>query len=639
MKKILFLLYVLTISAGLTAQRNCGTMDYYNQQLSADPTLDQRRQEIETFTENFIANGGMQSGNRAIVTIPVVVHVVYNTAAQNVSDAQIQSQIDVLNADFHKLNTDWTSTPTVFQGLVADCEIQFCLAQRDPNGNATNGIVRVSTATTSFSQNNNVKFTASGGDDAWPSSSYLNIWVCPLSGGLLGYAQFPGGSASTDGVVITYTGFGNTGTAAAPFDLGRTATHEVGHWLNLYHIWGDDGTACTGSDNCADTPNQADENYGCPAFPNVSCSNGPNGDMFMNYMDYTNDACMFMFTAGQKARMQALFATGGSRVSLLSSLGCQPPVASNCAAVTGLSASAITQNSASISWTGVSGNPHYDVFYKPSASVNWLSVSTNNTSITLTNLNSGTIYNYKVETRCRNGSRNSTLTLSFTTTGSSGCTDAYESNGTLATAKAIPLSTIIKGLISSSTDNDYFKFANNASQPNVAVILTGLPADYNIRLYNSAGTQVASSLNTGTADESIVYNNAAVDSYYVRVSGNSGAFNTGTCYTLVAAISRNAFRYNNTLQDFLTPDAPILELFPNPTTGSVNVNMDLGEAESTVTVSVFDYTGREIRAYRYENVSGLMQSTLNLQDVPNGLYHVLVNSQLGSISRKLVLAK
>jgi hypothetical protein len=140
------------------------------------------------------------------------------------------------------------------------------------------------------------------------------MWVCQLSSNLLGYAQFPGGPAQTDGVVILHSAFGTTGTAAAPFDRGRTATHEIGHWLNLFHIWGDDGTGCNGTDEVDDTPNQADENTGCPGFPSPSCANDPNGDMFMNYMDYTDDACMFMFTAGQVTRMQA--ALDGPRSSI-----------------------------------------------------------------------------------------------------------------------------------------------------------------------------------------------------------------------------------------------------------------------------------------------------------------------------------
>ena len=221
----------------------------------------------------------------------------------------------------------WGQVPSVWTGLVADCQIQFCLASKDPNGNTTTGIRRVKTTKSSFSDNNYVKYTSKGGDDAWPAADYLNLWVCKLSGGLLGYAQFPGGKAATDGVVITFTGFGTTGTAQAPYNLGRSATHEIGHWLNLRHIWGDDGTKCTGSDLVDDTPNQADENYGCPTFPNVSCNNGPSGDMFVNYMDYTDDRCMFMFTNGQKSRMYATLVTGGSHHSVTISGKCGSQVA------------------------------------------------------------------------------------------------------------------------------------------------------------------------------------------------------------------------------------------------------------------------------------------------------------------------
>ena len=161
-----------------------------------------------------------------------------------------------------------------------------------------------------------MKKTAKGGIAATSPTTKLNLWVCTLSGGILGYAQFPGGASATDGVVILNTGFGRTGTAAAPYNLGRTATHEVGHWLNLRHIWGDDGTACTGSDLVSDTPNQAGENYGKPTYPKVdACTKTSPGVMFMDYMDYTDDAAMFMFSTGQKTRILATFATGGPRAS------------------------------------------------------------------------------------------------------------------------------------------------------------------------------------------------------------------------------------------------------------------------------------------------------------------------------------
>ncbi len=284
--------------------RTCGTMDVHRRLLSEVPSYARARDEIENLALRFAENP--EAAQRPGVTrIPVVVHVVWNTPQQNISDAQINSQIDVLNRDFRRTNADVNSTPAPFLPLTTDARIEFFLANVDPNGAPSTGINRRQTTVASFGSNDAVKAQATGGADAWPADRYLNIWVCQLGGGLLGYAQFPGGPAATDGVVILHSAFGTTGTAAPPFHLGRTATHEIGHWLNLNHIWGDDGTGCSGTDNIADTPNQAGANTGTPAFPHVSCSNGPNGDMFMNYMDYVDDPAMFMFTAGQVARMQA----------------------------------------------------------------------------------------------------------------------------------------------------------------------------------------------------------------------------------------------------------------------------------------------------------------------------------------------
>ncbi|MCB9276985.1 MAG: T9SS type A sorting domain-containing protein [Lewinellaceae bacterium] len=298
-------------------------MQYLEYEQQLDPQRLQRLEAIEKQTREFINNPNrLVTG---VVTIPVVVHVVWNTASENISDAQVISQIDVLNEDFRRLNSDASDTPAMFQSVAADSEIEFCLATVDPNGNPTSGITRTQTSSTSFSTNNNVKFTSSGGHNAWPAGQYLNIWVCDLSGGLLGYAQFPGGSASTDGVVCDYLYFGTIGTATPPFHLGRTATHEVGHWLNLRHIWGDGG--CSVDDFVSDTPLAGSANFtGEPCtFPGPNtCSTGAGDqpDMFQNYMDYSDDGCMNIFTLGQKARMRALFDTGGARQSILSSQAC-----------------------------------------------------------------------------------------------------------------------------------------------------------------------------------------------------------------------------------------------------------------------------------------------------------------------------
>jgi len=285
-------------------RRYCATSEVHRLLLNTDPEYARNRSEIENFADVESARG-FAAAVPKVRTINVVVHVVYKTSQQNISDAQIKSQIRILNEDYAKANADATKVPAVFKPLHADTKIQFKLASKDIFGANSSGITRTKTAKNSFSFNDAVKASSSGGADPWPAHRYLNVWVCNLGGGLLGYAQFPGGPWQKDGVVILHSAFGDTGTATDPFNLGRTATHEVGHWLNLFHIWGDDGTGCNGSDHCADTPNQASENYGKPTFPHVSCKNGPNGDLFMDYMDYVDDDAMFMFTTGQALRMNA----------------------------------------------------------------------------------------------------------------------------------------------------------------------------------------------------------------------------------------------------------------------------------------------------------------------------------------------
>jgi len=298
-------------------------MDVHRRLLRDSQQYAAARARIEAHTLDYGARQpGLTDARTGVTRIPVVVHVVSNTAVQNISDAQIQSQIDVLNRDFRRTNPDVSTVPAAFQPVIADMQCEFFLATTDPAGNPTNGITRNTTAAASFSDDNRVKSAATGGADPWPADRYLNLWVCLLGGGLLGYAQFPGGPAATDGVVITYTAFGNIGTATAPYNLGRTATHEIGHWLNLFHIWGDDQTACTGTDFVADTPNAAGPNFGVPTFPHVTCSNGPNGDMFMNYMDYVDDRAMVMFTAGQLVRVNACL--DGPRASILTAAVSRP---------------------------------------------------------------------------------------------------------------------------------------------------------------------------------------------------------------------------------------------------------------------------------------------------------------------------
>ena len=293
----------MSLDSNPVAQRTCGSMIVYQAMLETVPGFRQQQLEVHEFSQR-IANRSVET-RAGVITIPTVIHVVYENATENISDVQVQSQMNVINADFRARNTDIGKVPAAWKALAADAEIEFVLASADPQGNPTTGITRTKTSVSGFKQPGNpVKFSASGGVDSWDTSKYLNIWVCNLLDGLLGYAQFPGGPATTDGVVILHSAFGIVGTAAAPYNLGRSTTHEVGHFLNLFHIWGDTQN-CGGTDYVSDTPNAQLPNFGKPAFPHISCGNGPDGDMFMNYMDYVEDDTMFMFTVGQVQRMRA----------------------------------------------------------------------------------------------------------------------------------------------------------------------------------------------------------------------------------------------------------------------------------------------------------------------------------------------
>jgi hypothetical protein len=320
--RTLFICLFLSIGIVASAQRECGQLHYLEQQKSLDAGFASRLASIESFLlqQNTSVTSRTESGEEPVIRIPVVVHILYNNASQNVSDAQVRSQIEALNRDFRKLNSDTANIPARFKQYAADVRIEFVLAKADPKGRATTGINRKHTNVTEWKLDDKIKFAAQGGVDAWDSRYYLNIWVGYMRS-TMGYASAPGTDATKDGVVISPNVFGTT-NVSSPFHLGRTATHEVGHWLGLKHIWGD--TYC-GDDLVDDTPKQGSYTTGCPTAFRSSCNNGETGDMYMNYMDYTNDACMNLFTYGQKARMRSMFNAGGPRNTLLQSKGLNDP--------------------------------------------------------------------------------------------------------------------------------------------------------------------------------------------------------------------------------------------------------------------------------------------------------------------------
>lgn len=443
MNKTFYLAFfsVLFCYSAIYGQRNCGTMDHLHESLQSNPQQQENLDRLEKFTTEYTRDFNNKEISGGVITIPTVVHVLYASNAQNISDAQINSQIAVLNDDFRRNNADASNTPGDFLPVAADTEIQFCLTK----------ITRTSTSVSQHGTNDSMKFNSSGGKDVENPTTSLNIWVCGIGGGILGYAQFPGGSANTDGVVVDYRYFGTTGTATAPFDLGRTTTHEVGHWLNLRHIWGDGG--CNVDDFVSDTPSAGGPNYtGSPCNypgPNSCKPKGKPGqdddyDMFQNYMDYSDDGCMNLFTVGQASRMWA--AINNSRPGLINAscdgtapppppaqeicdnnidddgdgqvdcadgdcandAACDttpPPPPGGCDAPTGLSHERRKGGKeARLSWNAVSGANNYTIEVYNSSGSLIASGNVSGTSATVTGVTKNAAYTWRAKANCSSGS-------------------------------------------------------------------------------------------------------------------------------------------------------------------------------------------------------------------------------------------
>lgn len=308
---IFSLLIVSCLSLNLFSQERCGFDEIYRELLK-QPAFVASQARL-----NQLNKTSSKEKTQTVFIIPTVVHVIYKNQSENVSLVQIQSQLDILNEDFRKLNAD---TSNVEQGFSkADVGIEFCLARRDPNGNVTTGVTKTTTTIDNVCDINSSQYYQLA--PIWNPDHYLNIWVCDINNGVAGYAFPPNQIArNRDGLVIQYDNFGSGGSAIAPYDLGRTTTHEIGHWFNLFHPWGNGFNAsCSTDDGIADTPNQGVIYNGCPSLPKLSCGTK---DMLSNFMGYLDDKCMGNFTEGQKDKIRSTIVN--ARPSLLLSKGCLP---------------------------------------------------------------------------------------------------------------------------------------------------------------------------------------------------------------------------------------------------------------------------------------------------------------------------
>ena len=306
-------LFFLTTLSAQTQKRSCYENNQYYDKAA--------HQTLESFTKNYSKHNQNIASSRGAITIPVVVHIVYPTEVENISDEQVFSQITALNRDFNRQNLNLTKVHSDFQSRIANVGFNFCLATIDPDGNPTNGITRTSTQS-DFVYSRDATWiyhTEDGGKTAWDTNQYLNIWVTKING-FLGFASKPfENSPDEDGVVISAAYIGMCGTALPPFNLGRTGTHEVAHYFNIFHTWGTGNDACSHDDFVADTPSQSDAYSGCPNIDESSCRSR---DITANFMNLSEDACLAMFTKGQAMRMQA--ALIGARSGLLNGNSCEP---------------------------------------------------------------------------------------------------------------------------------------------------------------------------------------------------------------------------------------------------------------------------------------------------------------------------
>ena len=320
MAKYLAVLFFIITGFQLFAQKRCSMEEYVSKQVGNNVSLKEELEQVEVFTRERTNSPGTTqrvNGLPEVITIPVVFHILYHTPDQNIERTGLERLIAALNRDFNKRNADTSNIPSVFRPYATSMGFEFKIATMDPQGVGTSGVVRKYTPISYWMSDDKMKFSASYGDDAWDSKSYLNIWICNMKD-VLGYSTLPGMDPKKDGIVLGLEDlFAHHGTTPVVNDL-RTIVHEAGHWLNLYHIWGE---GYCGDDKVDDTPKQGSYTPGCPNGTRVTCSNGPIGDMYMNFMDFTDDVCMNMFTNGQRKRARILFEAGGPRNSILYSKG------------------------------------------------------------------------------------------------------------------------------------------------------------------------------------------------------------------------------------------------------------------------------------------------------------------------------
>ena len=615
MKLFLTFLFSLTILSTSFSQRSCGSHQKMNDFLLENPNLKNKRDKIEQQILSTHYNHNKQS-----MTIPVVFHVLYNTNSQNISDSQILSQLDVLNADFNRTNSDAFSTPSDFDSIVTSLQLNFCLATKTADGNATNGIIRTHTNINSFPlYDSSIHYTNMGGDDAWDTEKYLNIWICNIGGGILGWAQFPdAGSSNTDGVVIDYLHFGTNGTAISPYNLGRTATHEVGHYFNLFHTWGDNNC---GNDWVNDTPIQEEANFGCKTHPSISCSN--NGDMFMNFMDYTDDDCMNSFTIGQRDRVWQ--SINLYRLPLLTSDGCETIISSNSDA----SIEIISPNGTLYGCN----NPIY-----PKVLISNNSTTNLTTAIIKYKINSSN-YHYQYWNGNLSTNQSDSVLLSGIAVGGN--------NHIIEVELLLPNNNTDINIF----DNSDTKLFNTSGGTNVSIhLITDNYANETSWYFLDENNNIIDSSNSVTNNHHYEYNYCLENNCYKFIindsEGDGFCCNYGNGNISINKEINNQeianlsfFNYTDTIYFCVTElsleenKKNLLEIHPNPTSGIIHVKSSNFTVDIPIIAKVFDLKGRNILT------DASIGKTFNFSELQNGIYILELEQNKVLTKSKLIINK
>ncbi len=645
---LLFALLTLLTASAHAQHRSCSAHEIHARKMASDTQYAASHRALEDYTVRYLDEYLLRNeaaNKTGLITVPVVFHIISNGepvgTGANIADAQILSQLQVLNEDMRRTNPDAVNTPARFQGVAADCQVEFCIALQDPQGVPALGINRINGGQPDWDvqQIENLKPTL-----AWDPNRYLNIYVLDLftRTGALGFATFPVSPVPlNDGIVCDFRTVGRfpanpfNNFFNGSFNLGRTATHEIGHWLNCFHIWGDDGNLCIGSDNVGDTPNQAGPTPGCPQGGNVifSCNNAPNGNMFMNYLDLTDDACMNMYSLGQKVRMDATF--DFIRTGFLNSTRCDRL----------FTTTNITAVAATLTWSPWIGVAGYNVRWRiiggngvwtnGFAAVNTLNIagltpSPNPAAFQFT------AYEWQVQPIFANGTGAFSGSQLFRTLGlAPPVVCPYDPNENAVFGPYLMPGTQNQGIICPATDRDRFVIMNNYMQGGtLRIILSNLVLDYDIELRNVANNNLlASSVNAGLVNDTIRYSNFPMGNYYVYVFAKMPGIVAVQPYTVRMLL--------------FPPGAPLppgmrtapetaLRVYPNPAKDVISISLSGTEGDFTAMLS--DLTGKTLK-YFSGNVFTGENRTFPVDDLESGIYFLRVRAGKEQFTEKICIAR